>query len=277
MNRSRIIVPGLLAILLSLGCGDDEGSGPDSSLALEDITGTWNATLFKYTSRANPSISFDVIAAGGVASMTVGSDGGYSVVIVVPGEPVDVLGGSLTVTEGTIVVHDESEDETLTFQAALTGESLAMLTDYATFDFVGNGNEVLATLEAEWDRTEETSVADLEGTWEGVEVLFISLPDEADTVDVIPDGGSLTLIIDDDGRYGLALSLPGDLPALENGTVFIDEGRLILIGDSPLSDTLIFIFELTGNTLILSGNGEYDFDGDGNDDPAAIEAELQRQ
>jgi hypothetical protein len=277
MKRSRVFIGGLLAVVLAAGCGSDDGSAPNGDLTLEGLVGTWNATLFKYTSRTNPNLSVDAIAAGGVASMSVGSEGDYSVVVVIPGDPVNVIKGSLVVTDGTIVVHDAREDETLTFQATITGLALAMLTNHATFDFVGAGNEELATLEIVWEPASGTSMADLEGTWEGAELLFISQPDEADTVDVISDGGSLTLIIDDDGSYGLAMTLPEDLPALENGTVFIDEARLILIGDSPLSDVMVFNFELAADTLFLDGNSEYDFDDDGTDEPALIEAELQRQ
>ena len=277
MKRSSKFIAGLLAIVLTAGCGNDEGSGPNTDFTLDDIVGTWNATLFKYTSRANPDVSFDIVAAGGVASMTVGSDGGFSVVLVIPGETVDIIEGSLVVGDGTIVTHDVGESETLTFQAAITGETLAMMTNHATFDFVGNGNEVLATLEIAWEPTAGPSVADLEGTWDGTRFLFISMPSEADSVDVLGDGGRLTLIIDDDGSYALAVAQPDELPALENGTVFIDEGRLILISDSPMDDPMVFDFELVADTLFLEGNSEYDFDDDGTDDPARIEAELERQ
>jgi hypothetical protein len=275
VKRSNNFIVGLLTVVLVAGCGTDEGSNPSADLELEDMVGTWDATFFKYTSRTNPNVSVDVLAAGGVASMTVAPDGGFSVVVVNPGQPVDVISGSLDVVDGEILVHDAGANETLTFQASLTGGQLAMITNQATYDFVGNGDEVLAILETEWEPTSGTSMADLAGTWAATELLFISQPDEADTVDVIQEGGSLTFETDDDGSYGFSLALPGDLPALEFGTVFIDEGRLILIPDSP-EDPIIFNFELVIDTLLLEGTGEYDFDENGTADSAIVEAELQR-
>ena len=60
MKRSSRSVAGLLAIILAMGCGDDEGPGPDPDFTLDDIVGTWDAALFKYTSRTNPAVSSPV-------------------------------------------------------------------------------------------------------------------------------------------------------------------------------------------------------------------------
>ena len=276
MKRSSRSVAGLLAIILAMGCGDDEGSGPNTDFTLEDIVGTWDAALFKYTSRTNPAVSFDIIEAGGVASMTVGSDGGFSVVVLAPGEALDVISGSLTVENGTIVLHDSDENESLSFQAGFVGETLSMRTPEAEFDFIGSGNEEPAMLEIVWEPTEGASVGELVGTWEGTKLLFISTPRETDTVDVLADGGSLALTIEDDGSYSLGIALPDMLPALETGTLFIDGNRLILIGDSPMDDPAVFDFSRIADMLFLDGDGEYDFDDDGEDDSALIEAELER-
>ncbi len=276
MKRSSRSVAGLLAIILAMGCGDDEGPGPDPDFTLDDIVGTWDAALFKYTSRTNSAVSFDVIEAGGVASMTVGSDGGFSVVALAPGEALDVISGSLTVENGTIVVHDSDENESLSFQVGFVGETLTMRTPDAEFDFIGSGNEEPAILEIVWEPTGGTSVGQLVGTWEGTKLLFISTPSQTDTVDVLADGGSLALTIEDDGSYSLGIALPDELPAVETGTLFIDGSRLILIGDSPMDDPAVFDFSRIADMLFLDGDGEYDFDDDGEDDPARIEAELER-
>ena len=276
MKRSSRSVAGLLAIILAMGCGDDEGPGPNPDFTLDDIVGTWDAASFKYTSRTNSAVSFDVIEAGGVASMTVGSDGGLSVVVLAPGEALDVISGSLTVENGTIVVHDSDENESLSFQAGFVGETLTMRTPDAEFDFIGSGNEEPAILEIAWEPTEGTSVGQLVGTWEGTKLLFISTPSQTDTVDVLADGGSLALTIEDDGSYSLGIALPDELPAVETGTLFIDGSRLILIGNSPMDDPAVFDFSRIADMLFLNGDGEYDFDDDGEDDPARIEAELER-
>ena len=276
MRRSSRAIAGLLAIILALGCGDDEGPAPDPDFTLEDLVGTWDAALFKYTSRTNSAVSYDVIEAGGLASMTVASDGGFSVVVLAPGEALDVISGSLTVEDGVIVAHDSGEDETLSFEAGFVGTTLSMRTPDAEFDFIGSGNEEPAILEIAWDPTEGTSVGELAGTWEGTKLLFISSPGATDTVDVLAEGGALALTIGDDGSYSLGIALPDELPALETGTLLIDGSRLILISDSPLIDPVVFVFSRIGNTLFLDGDGEYDFDDDGEDDPADIEAELER-
>jgi hypothetical protein len=277
MRRSSRAIAGLLAIILALGCGDDEGAAPDPDFVLEDLVGTWDAAAFKYTSRTNTAVSYDIVEAGGLASMTVGSDGEFSVVVLAPGDALDVISGSLTVEDGIIVAHDSEENETLSFEGGFVGTTLSMRTPDAEFDFIGNGNEEPAILEMAWEPTEGASVGELAGSWDGTKFLFISAPSETDTVDVLADGGALGLTIEDDGSYLLGMALPDKLPAVEMGTLLIDGSRLIFINDSPFADPAVFNFSRIADTLFLGGEGDYDFDDDGDDDPADIDAELERQ
>ncbi|MEE9132297.1 MAG: hypothetical protein V3U13_01935 [Gemmatimonadota bacterium] len=278
MKFHRACLAGFSAVVLAAGCGGDGGTGLNADFTLPDIAGTWEASEFKFTSKSNTAVSVDIVALGGDATLTVAGDGSYSLVSLVPGRAIDVVKGELSVEDGTIVVSESGgAGNRMVFQAGLSDNTLTMATGDAEFDFINNGNEEPANLQIVWKRATGTTVADLEGTWEASVFRFISLPVRADTVDVIADGGSLTVMISDDASYSVGIAEPDELPLLATGTVLIDEGRLILIGGLGPDGPQVFNFELAGDTLSLEGEGEFDFDADGVDDPAIVEAVLERQ
>jgi hypothetical protein len=269
---------GFSAVVLAAGCGGDDGTGLNADFTLADIAGTWEASEFKFTSKSNTAVSVDIVALGGDATLTVAGGGTYSLVSLVPGRAIDVVKGELSVEGGTIAVSESSgAGNRMAFQAGLSDNTLTMATGDAEFDFINNGNEEPANLQIVWNRATGTTVADLEGTWEASVFRFVSLPVRADTVDVIADGGRLTVMISDDASYSVGIAEPDELPLLETGTALIDEGRLILIGGLAPDEPQVFNFELAGDTLSLEGEGEFDFDADGVDDPAIVEAVLERQ
>jgi hypothetical protein len=53
----------LIAALLA-GCGDDDPTDVDQGLTLDDLVGSWISTSVTFTNNANPSETFDLVAAG---------------------------------------------------------------------------------------------------------------------------------------------------------------------------------------------------------------------
>jgi hypothetical protein len=132
-SSSRILM--LLGTAVAVACSD--------AVAPEDIAGTWNATSLVFTSTADPSETFDAVAAGVELSITFGSGGAVS----------------LTVTEGAFT---ETETGTYTLDGSLTldgevssgsvnlsGSTLTLtLTSGVEFDFDDDGTDEPARLVA---------------------------------------------------------------------------------------------------------------------------------
>ena len=79
----------VLLLVVGVGCGDDDPSGPSK----DEITGTWQATKVEYTTPAGVPM-MDLIALGGSASLVLDADNSL-VYTVTP------AGGTAKVTTGT--------------------------------------------------------------------------------------------------------------------------------------------------------------------------------
>ena len=119
------------------------------------------------------------------------------------------------------------------------------------------------------------TIADLAGTWDATTATFEGVVGSG-FVDVIADGGSVTLTITGDGRFTFVLTLPGESPETASGTMHFEEDALVMTFDDDPSDAVFFIFFLSDDTLTLAGEDEFDFD-DGVDEPAILTLVLQRR
>lgn len=119
----------------------------------------------------------------------------------------------------------------------------------------------------------------LPGTWEATSAVFVSTESSETSVDIIPQGGSFTLVLEEGGAFTIDEVIP-------------EVSTLHLTGtwSRPISSEILFTFEtglvgewefdiaLDGNALtLLGGHAEYDFDDDGEPDSARFNLVLQRQ
>jgi NDP-sugar pyrophosphorylase family protein len=127
--------------------------------------------------------------------------------------------------------------------------------------------------------TEVDSLTDLAGRWEATRVEFTVIADPQQTAEIIQQGGSLVLVIEDDGSFRQETTFPGD-PDLE-----IDAGIVELTGDSlvfnPVGETVSFAYTLSGEVLTLVANIElerrdFGFTSDDFEVPARLEMNLRR-
>jgi hypothetical protein len=278
MRRAPVISVILLVTMLGVGCGDSS-SGPGGGVTIDDIAGTWNANTFVFTNRLNTSERFDLIADGGSANLTIDPSGPYSLVALNPAGSADVTTGFAVVERGFLLVTDDARPGvTIAFAVNLSGGTLVLVTDEATFDFDDDGNLDPATLTMNLRAAVGTTVGDLAGTWDATVFRYVSEPIESDTVDVIGLGGGLVLTIRASGGYDVAVSETGEPAVLENGTVVIIGGRLLLIAGQAPDEPRSFSYELTGpDTLAMETSDDYDFDGDAVDEPATLELVVVRR
>ena len=124
------------------------------------------------------------------------------------------------------------------------------------------------------------AMADIAGSWNATKGLFGStaLGPVVET-DVVADGGTLTLNIQSTGRFTLTITVAGQAPEVTTGRMAFDVDLLVIFFDDDPEEWEYFsITHNEPNLFISGGNGsaEFDFDGDGTDEPANVDFVFTR-
>ncbi len=123
------------------------------------------------------------------------------------------------------------------------------------------------------------SISDLQGTWNATSLVFTysgqaPIPNPS-SYDVIAEGGTATLTVEASGRFSLTVSPIGAPAVTFSGLMYFEDGEFFAIqfDDDPPNDPTYFGETLSGSTFTLNGGpdtAEWDFDNDGNDEPASV-------
>lgn len=118
----------------------------------------------------------------------------------------------------------------------------------------------------------------LAGDWEATTLNITNLANPSESLDLLAEGGALTLRFTLDGRATQFLTTPEGETLVSEGTYEIDPPFLLLGDDSGVD---AYAYELqssqTGNSLtIATSDLVFDFQGDGEPDPALFAGVLIR-
>jgi len=120
----------------------------------------------------------------------------------------------------------------------------------------------------------ETSAEELAGDWNATQGFFSrATSGPVVETDVVADGGSITLSIQSNGRFTLTIAPLGEVPEVTTGRIAFDEELLVVFFDDDPDEFEFFVISHNEPNLSISGgNGsvEFDFDGDGVDEPADV-------
>lgn len=120
--------------------------------------------------------------------------------------------------------------------------------------------------------TPNDDIAFLVGEWEARSFVVSNPANPIQSVDVVQDlDGSFELFVEPSGRYTALLVVDFPQPP-ESGILFLDDGLLIL--DPDAGEPSPTEFELVGERVILRGDTEFDFNFDGESDPAELVIDL---
>ena len=109
--------------LATAGCSDST----DAELTIADLAGTWEATTFRVTLDADPSVVFDLIAIGGSSEVVITAAGAYTETRTLPGvgDVPDV--GTFTLDSQTQVTRTSTTSgDADTFEFTLVGETMTL-------------------------------------------------------------------------------------------------------------------------------------------------------
>jgi hypothetical protein len=155
----------------------------------------------------------------------------------------------------------------------LSSFSVIILSIVVLFFISCTGEEDELTLDGKY------KMSDLAGNWTATQALFSSLDqDYKGSVDVIDEGGSLTMSIQSDGKFTITILIPGESNEVFRGLLRFEEEWLTVSYDTEPDDYDYFFIELSVDKSILTlrGEGAYDFDDDGKEDLSSINLILER-
>jgi hypothetical protein len=112
-----------------LGCG--------SSVEPSELTGTWDATVFRFTNLANTSQTVDLVAQGGGFTITLSANNTYQATITVPGAADDVTSGTWQYSSlDGLTLTETGQTGGTDINVSLAGSTMTLSsTDGITFDF----------------------------------------------------------------------------------------------------------------------------------------------
>ena len=115
------------------------------------------------------------------------------------------------------------------------------------------------------------------GDWTATAFVRTSAVSDQVSIDLIQLGGTFDLNIQPSGSYTAILIYAG-LGQTEMGTISATANTVTLILEFPSREKEVSAYQFVGDTvLILDGETEFDFDFDGQEDPALAHFELLRK
>ena len=109
------------------------------------------------------------------------------------------------------------------------------------------------------DETSSENISAIAGNWTATEATF-------NGVDVIQNGGEVTLNIQENGRFTFTIIRPGENNLVFTGKLSFDEEWLAVEYDTDKGEYEYYSITYDANNLHLGANSEFDFDGDGSDE-----------
>lgn len=122
----------------------------------------------------------------------------------------------------------------------------------------------------------DVTLDDLVGNWQVTKWEYTNSANTSQKVDLASLGGTATLTVANSGAYVIAGDFGGG-PITLTGTYAVSGGKLV-IHETGTSVTQTAPFTLSGSTWTITGlDGDWDFNDDGEDDPATLIIVFTRQ
>jgi hypothetical protein len=206
--------------------------------------------------------------------MTVAPDGAFSMVWWVPGEIIENIHGAMEVANGEArVTAPEAPGVVVVARLWRVGSAVWMESDQLGHDFDGDDEEDWShVIGLSQPKTTGTLINDLAGVWDAIAWRYTSTDDPTVTLDVLADGEhAITVTVSLDSRLYFVVE-PEDWTSTTD-ELLIDGNQMLTRNDHSQS----FVFSLEGDRWSFSGLDAVDFDQDGTQDPAILEAVVVRR
>ena len=116
------------------------------------------------------------------------------------------------------------------------------------------------------------SVSDIAGSWTATSATFSG----PEFFNLLADGGTVTLVIQNNGRFTFTMKVPGEPDEVSSGKLGFDGEYLAVRFDDDPGEEASFFISLVNNILTLRGQTEMDLDGNGKEDFGILELIMKR-
>ncbi|PRX57902.1 hypothetical protein [Flagellimonas meridianipacifica] len=136
-----------------------------------------------------------------------------------------------------------------------------------------NGDEFDYSLEGD-----NLSIADITGNWTATFAEFELLSDSNSTIELVSQGGNVTLNIQSNGRFTSTIGFPGEAAEQFSGQLGFFESLLVLLDDEdePGDEAFLNINLTSDDVLEVDGILELDFDSDGSFEDTFVDLRMVR-
>jgi hypothetical protein len=119
------------------------------------------------------------------------------------------------------------------------------------------------------DEPSTERVAEIAGTWTATSATF-------NGIDVVLEGGSVMLVIQNNGRFTFTIKRPGRDDMVFTGKLGFDEEWLAVEYDTDPGEYEYYDITYDENNLHIGANSEFDFDGNGKDEEVIFYLDMVR-
>ena len=109
------------------------------------------------------------------------------------------------------------------------------------------------------DEPSTDRVSEIAGTWTATSASF-------NGIDVVEEGGSVTMVIQSNGRFTFTIKRPEETDMIFTGKLGFDEQWLAVEYDTNPGEYEYYDITYDAHNMHIGANSEFDFDGDGTDE-----------
>ena len=109
------------------------------------------------------------------------------------------------------------------------------------------------------DEPSTDRVSEIAGTWTATSASF-------NGIDVVLEGGSVTMVIQSNGRFTFTIKRPGETDMVFTGKLGFDEQWLAVEYDTNPGEYEYYDITYDAHNMHIGANSEFDFNGDGTDE-----------
>lgn len=122
------------------------------------------------------------------------------------------------------------------------------------------------------------SIADIADNWTATTAEFQVVGVPGSFIEIVGAGGSVTLNIQNNGRFTSVISFPGEGSESFSGQLGFSGSQLVLLDDvdEPGDEAFIDVTLTTEDLLLLSGTLEFDFDDNGDFEDTDVDLVMTR-
>ena len=119
------------------------------------------------------------------------------------------------------------------------------------------------------DEPSTERISEITGTWTATKATF-------NGIDVVSEGGSVTLAIQSNGKFTFAIKRPGKTDMVFTGKLGFDEQWLAVEYDTNPGEYEYYDITYDAHNLHIGANSEFDFDGNGTDEVVIFFLDMVR-